>query len=388
MQKIATTAVIGAGPYGLAVSAYLKAAGVPTLTFGKPMEFWRKMPAGLCLKSVWSASHLSDPAGKYTLDNYLATTGQPKPEPIPLDFFLAYGQWFQQQAVPEVDQTYVQTLVRDGRSFRLEMVDGREINVARVVVATGIEHFTRVPDYARDLPPTLAAHTQKYGDLTGFKGRSVVMIGSGQSALEYAALLNEAGAEVEVIAHGPFIWHSRILYERTGFARPLFYPPGDVGPPGINWLVSFPVLFSQLPEQIKQPVHKRATRPAGAKWLRPRVEGKIRLTPHTHVEQAIQQDQRLTLKLSDGTKREIDFLFLGTGYQADISRLPFLDPALLQQIQARNGCPTLTTNFESSVPNLHFVGALAGQTFGPICRFLSGAPMLARQISRRAVPVD
>ena len=65
MTKTATTAVIGAGPYGLAISAYLKAAGVPTVTFSKPMELWRNMPAGICLKSVWSASNLSDPAGRY-----------------------------------------------------------------------------------------------------------------------------------------------------------------------------------------------------------------------------------------------------------------------------------------------------------------------------------
>src|SRR2546430_8423507 len=82
--------VIGAGPYGLAVSAYLKAAGIPVKTFGKPMEFWRAMPAGLCLKSVWSASGLADPAGRYTLDHYLAATGKRRPTPIPLEFFLDY----------------------------------------------------------------------------------------------------------------------------------------------------------------------------------------------------------------------------------------------------------------------------------------------------------
>ncbi|HEY0756469.1 MAG TPA: FAD-dependent oxidoreductase [Ktedonobacteraceae bacterium] len=388
MQKVPSTVVIGAGPYGLAVSAYLREAGIPTLTFGKPMEFWRNMPAGLCLKSVWSASHLADPARKFSLENYLAAKDLPKPEPIPLDFFLNYGQWFQEQAVPEVDPTYVQMLTHDGQSFHLSLADGREISAARVIVATGIGNFTRLPDYARDLPPTIAAHTQKYGDLSSFQGRRVAMIGSGQSALEYAALLHEAGAQVEIIAREPFIWHSRILYERTGPARRIFYPPGDVGPPGINWLVSFPVLFSHLPDGIKQPVHIRATRPAGAKWLRSRVEGQIRLTPCTRVEQAIQRDQQLMLKLDDGTQREIDFLFLGTGYQADIKRLPFLDPALISQMRIRNGYPELNTGFESSVRNLHFVGALAGQTFGPVCRFLSGAPLLARQITRRAALKD
>lgn len=388
MKKTAATVVIGAGPYGLAVSAYLRKAGVPTLTFGKPMEFWRTMPEGLCLKSVWDASHLSDPEGKYSMDRYLETTGMPRPEPTPLDFFLNYGRWFQEHAVPDVDHTYVQTLARDGQGFRLSLADGREIAATRVIVATGIESFTYVPDYARDLPPTLAAHTQKHSDLSDFRGKRVVMVGSGQSALEYAALLHEAGAEMEIIARGPFIWHSRILYERTGPARRIFYPPGDVGPPGINWLVSFPVFFSHLPARIKQPIHKRATRPAGAKWLRPRVEGQIRLTPYTWIEQAVPKGDMLGLKLSDGTQREVDFLFLGTGYRADIHRLAFLDPQLLAQIRTQAGYPELNTSFESSVPHLHFVGALAGQTFGPICRFISGARVPARQITRQALLAD
>jgi FAD-dependent urate hydroxylase len=382
MQKTAATAVIGAGPYGLAVSAYLKAAGAETITFGKPMELWHSMPAGICLKSVWSASHLADPANQYSLDRYLVAQGIPRPEPIPLDFFLDYGRWFQKQTDLEIDQTYVQKLSRDGHNFHLDLADGREVSAERVIIATGIAGFTRVPDYAYNLPPELAAHTQLCHDLSRFKGLRVAMIGNGQSALEYAALLHEAGAEVEVIARGPFIWHSRVLYERVGPARHIFYPPGDVGPPGINWIVAFPGLFSRLPEGIKQPIHRRATRPAGAKWLRSRVEGLLRLTPYTWVEQAIPQGKTLCLQLSDGSQREFDFLVLGTGYQPAIQRLPFLDPALLQQVQTKAGYPVLNSKFTSSVPRLHFAGALAGQTFGPVCRFLSGAHILARQITR------
>ncbi len=388
MKHTAPTAVIGTGPYGLAVSAHLKAAGVPTLTFGKPLELWRKMPEGLCLKSVWSASSLFEPTGTYNLDAYAATTGKPREEPISRQFFLDYTEWFQQQVALDIDQTYVQTLSRDGNLFRLSLADGREVRASRVIVATGIAEFARVPDYARHLPPTLAAHTQKLSELSRFKGQRVVMIGNGQSALEYAALLHEAGAEVEIIARGPFLWHSRILYERTGPARHILYPPGDVGPPGINWIVAFPLFFRQLPESLKQPLHRRATRPAGAKWLRPRVEGVVRLTPHTQVEHLESRGSGLRVKLSDGTQREIDFLCLGTGYQPDTKRISFLDAALLQQIQERNGYPLLNLRFESSVPGLHFAGALAGHTFGPVCRFLSGASGCARQIARHAIHSD
>jgi FAD-dependent urate hydroxylase len=38
--------------------------------------------------------------------------------------------------------------------------------------------------------------------------------------------------------------------------------------------------------------------------------------------------------------------------------------------------------FESSVPQLHFAGALAGYAFGPLCRFVVGSKVAARQIAR------
>jgi len=380
--------VIGAGPYGLAVSAYLLNAGIPTLTFGKPLEFWRNMPSGIYLKSIWSASHLSDPGHRYTLDNYVKSHNLARPEPINLEFFQDYGTWFQKQAVPQIDETYIQSLTLSGNIFNLILADGREVQEDRVIVATGIANFTHIPTFAQHLPPEMAAHTEHHGNLSRFKGQRVAMIGSGQSALEYAALLHETGAEVEIIARQRFIWHSKVLYEYSGPVRHLFYPPGDVGPPGVNWLISYPMIYNQLPASWRQSIHKRAIRPTGAKWLRPRVENQICLTPLTTVIEAKPQQERLRLQLNDGGTREVDFLFLGTGYQPDFRRLPFLAPELAQQIQGKKGFPELNTWFESSVPNLHFVGALAGQNFGPLCRFLSGAHWLAKQIARGRRLVD
>ncbi|HEX6108602.1 MAG TPA: hypothetical protein VFZ02_04255, partial [Ktedonobacteraceae bacterium] len=71
-------------------------------------------------------------------------------------------------------------------------------------------------------------------------------------------------------------------------------------------------------------------------------------------------------------------------YQADIQALKFIDPALLQKVQEHDGSPLLNEWFESSVPHLHFVGAPAGYVFGPLCRFVVGAKVSARQIARHA----
>lgn len=382
MKSGDTTVIIGAGPYGISIAAHLRARNMPVHILGNPMEFWQKMPREMYLKSSWSAASLSFPDSKYTLDHYAAATGTGEQKPIPLPYFLDYCRWFQEQTVPEIDPVFVESLKREGQVFQLELVDGRTIEASHVVVATGIAPFAYIPGFARGLPPTLASHTQAHTDLTPFKGRHVAVVGRGQSALEYAALLHEAGASVEVIARGSIVWINRRLYEQTGPMKRLFYPPSDVGPPGINWLVNFPLVFSHLPEQIRDKVDRRAVRPAGAQWLRPRVEGKVRLTPNTEIVKATPGGQWLYCELSDGTTREIDHVFLGTGYEAGIDKLDFIDPVLRRQIQHYHGHPLQHTSFESSVPHLYFAGALAGYTFGPLCRFVAGAATAAQQITR------
>src|SRR3989454_5155182 len=64
-------AIIGAGPYGLAAAAHLRAQNVEARIFGEPMEFWKRhMPRGMFLRSSPSASNLADPDGRLRLDRY------------------------------------------------------------------------------------------------------------------------------------------------------------------------------------------------------------------------------------------------------------------------------------------------------------------------------
>ena len=199
----ATTVVIGAGPYGLSVAAHLKAAAVPTLTFGKPMEFWQSMPRGMNLRSAWSATSLSAPGAAYSLDRYRDEIGIHPKHPIPLPFFIDYGLWFQQHAVAEVDPTFVTSVACDRNGFSLELADGRRVSAARVVVAVGVDRFAHVPGFAEVLSDSVATHTRAHRDFSRFHGASVAVVGAGQSAIESAALLNEAGAQVELIARHP-----------------------------------------------------------------------------------------------------------------------------------------------------------------------------------------
>ncbi len=78
---------------------------------------------------------------------------------------------------------------------------------------------------------------------------------------------------------------------------------------------------------------------------------------------------------------------LATGYRIDIAKYAFLGRELLAGVRMIGGYPRLSTGLESSVPGLHFAGAPAAATFGPVMRFVTGtwycAPAVAREISGR-----
>ena len=135
-------AVVGAGPYGLSSAAYLRAAGVETRVFGEPMSFWQnQMPAGMCLRSNWGASHIADPKQEFTLDAYCREKGNHISKPIPLDRFVDYGRWYQSRALRDLEERSVVRVDLDARGFKVVLADGEEFISKRVVVATGISTF-------------------------------------------------------------------------------------------------------------------------------------------------------------------------------------------------------------------------------------------------------
>jgi hypothetical protein len=93
---------------------------------------------------------------------------------------------------------------------------------------------------------------------------------------------------------------------------------------------------------------------------------------------------RLELQGTDGPDPlVVEQVVAGTGYRADLKRLPFLGDSLRSRIASVNGAPILDRSFESSVPNLYFVGYLAGLSFGPVMRFVFGTEFTAQRVSRR-----
>ena len=242
-------AVIGAGPHGLGATAHLREAGREVCVIGEPMSFWNTMPTGLWMRSRRNGSSIGDVTGPLSMEGYTASTQAVVERHLSLETFIDYGEWYQRQVAPDVIQRQVVRLERDRRGFLLSFDDGTQLRASRTVVATGIAEFTRRPAMLRELPIELASHVADHGDYEQFRGKSIAIIGAGQSALESAALMHEVGAEVEVLARHPKVhWlHGDGLIDGLGRFSPLFYAPTDVGPIGISRLVATPEVFRRVP---------------------------------------------------------------------------------------------------------------------------------------------
>ena len=385
----AEVAIIGAGPYGLAATAHLRRLGVDLRIFGEPMAFWRSLPVGMLLRSNWTASCIAEYRGALSLDAYCEANDRRFGTPIPLDHFIEYGDWVQRRVAPDLDRRVVTCVGLHGDAFRLTLSDGDSIQAGRVAVACGIASFARRPPGFARLSPELASHTSDHRDLSRFAGQRVLVVGGGQSALEAAALLHEAEAAVEVLVRKDRIhWLHGGKYQRVlGRLAPLLYAPTDVGPMGLSRLVAAPDLFRRLPQPVQGPVARRSIRPAGAAWLVSRLQ-EVPIRLGRVIRTARPLHGKLEVALDDGDLRLVDHLVYGTGFAVDISRYPFLPRELARAIEQVDGYPVLGPGLESSVPGLHFLGAPAARSFGPIMRFVSGSWYASRALGRSVTGWD
>jgi hypothetical protein len=390
----ADVAIVGVGPYGLSAAAHLRAAGVETLVFGQPMSFWRRhMPMGMLLRSSPGASSISDPDRRLTLERYGETQGLPLRNPLPLDDFLGYAEWFRRQLGLAVDTRRVTRLERAPAGFRLLLDDGEPIDVPRVVVAGGISPFARRPPLFREFSEPLVIHSVDLREITPFRDRRVIVIGAGQSALETAALVHEAGGDVEIVARaGRVVWIPTPAEGRMSrLIGRLTHAPTEVGPRGVSWVAAVPDVFRRLPRSVQAQIGPACIAPMGAYWLRPRLRD-VPFTLSRGIVGTGRANGRVVLTLDEGETREADHVVLATGFHVDVLRYDFLAPELARSLRLADGSPVLGTGLESSIPGLHFVGAPAAHTFGPVMRFVigtayAGPALLRRILGRPPLPV-
>ena len=395
-RSAAPAVVIGAGPYGLSVAAHLRERGVPVRVFGAVMAGWREhMPVGMFLKSTPNASSLSAPAPGFTLADFTAVSGLPVlrgDQIVPIDLFIRYGEWFKQRLVPDVESSSVCQLERTGPRFHVKLNSGEELETPAVVLASGMTGFSHLPtELAAAAPggpsPTgLVSHSSQHRDLSVLAGREVAVIGAGQSALESAALLHEAGAVVQLLARGLVRFGDPPAGRARGAASLLAVPDSPLGPAWRLYPFSHaPGMFRYLPRRTRLKLVKTVLGPLGGWWLKERVTGQFAIQVGTRVQQARRDGDKVVLALMSAAGEEsqlrVDHVLAATGYRVNLTGLGFLGAGVQTRLRLVAGAPRLSASFESDVPGMYFVGLTAAATFGPLMRFVCGTGFAARRVS-------
>jgi thioredoxin reductase len=388
------TAIVGAGPYGLSIAAHLRAAGVAHAVLGEPMRTWSAcMPQGMVLRSEPFASSLWDPRRRHTYARYCARHGLPYQAvglPPSRARFLEYAAWFRREAVGEdaCAGDTARTIRRAGRGFVLELASGRELQARHVVLAIGFMPFRHIPHELAALPAPWVAHSAEMADVGTYAGQEVVVVGAGQSALETAALLHEAGARVRLLARRQVVkWNGGPKPDRT-WLDAITTPYAGLG---AGWKE---LAISELPQTFRAvfPADKRhryvaqSWGPSGAWWLRARVDGRIDALMGTRLAGARRAGDRVVLDVGvngSTVPLECDRVIAATGFRVDLARVECLDPALAAEVVREGPAPRLSAHYETSVPGLFVVGAASAPTFGPVMRFMFGAKHAAPTLARR-----
>jgi Pyridine nucleotide-disulphide oxidoreductase len=391
--------VIGAGPYGLAIAAHLTDRGVEHRVFGTPMGGWLKhMPIGMFLKSTAWDSSIGSPKLKMGIGDWCAAAGvEPYDKdggevPIPIAEFIEYGRWFQQLEVPEVEQEQVAGVTRATSGFEVELTSGERFKSATVVVAVGTAPFAYVPPELRapgdgaDWTCGLISHSRDHRDLSEFSGKTVAVIGRGQSALETAVLLREAGTAVHLLVRSPdVVWAGPPRQTDPGVLHKLRSPPSKLGEGWSQLLVTrYVAAYRYLPDRVRLAGVQRILGPFGAWWLKSRFEG-IDVRLETKVTGAVPRADgvRLDLVDGDGTRShlDVDHVIAATGYRVDMQSFGIFPGELSSAVATLQGSPRLTRHLESSVPGLFFSGLAAATTFGPMMRFVCGSEFAGPRVA-------
>ncbi|MFA1544442.1 NAD(P)-binding domain-containing protein [Actinomadura monticuli] len=395
MSDSASDVVIaGAGPYGLSTAAHLQNLGLGVRIIGEPMRFWEaNMPEGMFLKSEPFASDLGAPQpGMRFTDRH---PGWGLGQPIPLDTFVEYGRWFAAETVPlraDDRDAKVVNVERDGAGgFTVTLSTGESIAARSVVIAVGVGPFAHIPDELAGMPSWLVSHSSAHRDLTLFAGKEVAVLGAGQSALETAVLLADAGAHPHVIARRQELDWNTVPRERRSLRdQVLGGPRSGLGTGYRTWLwAERPGIVRYLPEATRRRIVRETLPPAGAWWLRDRLDDRVRVSTGRRPVKAVELEDGVALTTVDRTGRrlvtEVEHVIAATGFVPDVARLGLLAPALRGRVTTRLGAPVLSRDFEASVDGLYFAGLAAASTFGPVMRFVHGAGFAAGRIAHHII---
>lgn len=375
MQKT-DVLVIGAGPYGLCIAAHAKGKGLDVAIAGETMAFWKhSMPSGMLLRSGldW---HL-DASGVHTIEAFLEERRIPRiaAEPIPVETFRDYSEWFRQSKKIEVQPVRVDRVCEAEGEFEAICDNGHLIRARRVVAAPGLGFFASIPhEISSRVGGHRVSHTATLVDFRRLAGKRCLIIGGRQSAFEWTALMMEAGIESvdllfrhETPAFVTSDWSfTDAMIESTLRVR--------------GW-------FRRLDPAEQKAVHQnfwRVGRLQLEPWLAGRVHRKnVRIRQNSRIASLCENSQgEVEARLDSVGVLPADHVICATGYRVDMSRVPYLAAQVASgRLQVSEGFPILDEDFQTTVPRLYIVGQASMQRFGPFFGFLRGCIPSARIVA-------
>ncbi len=359
--------VVGAGPFGLSVAAHAKGCGMDVTVVGEPMAFWKhNMPQGMLLRSGldW---HL-DTAGIHTLEAFIDEKRLPLRggEPIPVETFRDYAEWFRQCKKISSEPLRVERLLRVDKHLEAQCETGETIRADAIVAAPGLAPFINIPnEIPASLPRERFDHTSTLVDFGRLAGKRCLIVGGRQSAFEWAALLIESGAQCIdlVFRHDT----PRFVRSDWSFTDAMIQKTLQVR----GW-------FQHLDPNEHEAIEKQfwsVGRLQLEPWLWPRVNKKnVRLWPNSCVaDWRIADDGAIEGRLDQGDLIRADHVLLATGYHVDLSKVSYLaDEIGSARLTVNEGFPVLDEDLQTTVSGLYITGQAATHAFGPCFGFVRG----------------
>jgi len=185
------TVIVGAGQAGLSMSWWLQQAGVDHVV----LERRKSVSGGWADR--WDAFRLVTPNWTMSLPGH-AYAGADPDGFMPRDEIVQrLGNYAAAINAPVITETEVTRLSADpAGGFDIETNQG-PLHATNVVVAAGSFHEPRLPAQAAELPQRLfQVHSSAYRNEASLPAGAVLVVGSGQSGVQLAEELHEAGRDV------------------------------------------------------------------------------------------------------------------------------------------------------------------------------------------------
>src|SRR5687768_7722450 len=243
-----TVLVVGGGQAGLSIGARLTQRGIDTLIVDRWPRIgdnWRCRYHALTLHNQVHVNHLpympfppNWPV--YIPKDKLANWFELYAEAMELNYWA--GTQFEGGSY---DEGWTVTVSRAGQK--------RVMHPRHVVMATGVSGIPNIPDI-----PALRGfrgkviHSGEYGDAAPWKGKRVVVLGTGTSAHDIAQDLHSAGAEVTIVQRSP------TLIINCDPSAQLVYSLYSEGPP----LEDCDLITASVPLPVARRTHQLATQHA------------------------------------------------------------------------------------------------------------------------------